>query len=104
MLDLIFLGMGEDGHVASLFPGESESARTNPAVYRAIRNSPKPPPTRVTLGYPAIAAAREVWVLASGGGKEAALRESLKPDGQTPLSRVLQTHPKPKVFTDIHQR
>lgn len=50
------------------------------------------------------AAAREVWVLASGGGKEAALRESLKPDGQTPLSRVLQTHPKPKVFTDIHQR
>ncbi len=102
VLDLIFLGMGEDGHVASLFPGEPESLRADPSVYRAIANSPKPPPNRVTLGYPAIAAAREVWVLASGAGKEAALRESLQPDGQTPLAQVLQSRERTRVFTDIN--
>jgi 6-phosphogluconolactonase len=101
VLDLIFLGMGEDGHVASLFPGEPEKDLTDKAVYRVVRNSPKPPPIRITLGYAAIAAARQVWVLASGDGKETALRESLKPDGQTPLARVLRSHPLAKVFTDI---
>jgi 6-phosphogluconolactonase len=100
MLDLIFLGMGEDGHVASLFPHEPESAMADQSVYRAIGNSPKPPPNRVTLGYRAIAAARKVWVLASGAGKETALRESLKPEGQTPLARVLRSS-KATVFTDI---
>jgi len=100
-LDLIFLGMGEDGHVASLFPAERASAMTDRSVYRAITNSPKPPPNRITLGYPAIAAARKVWVLASGTGKEIALRESLKPDGQTPLARVLQQREQTTIFTDI---
>ena len=100
-LDLVLLGMGEDGHVASLFPGEPEAARANPAVFRAVTDSPKPPPNRVTLGYGAIAAARQIWVLASGAGKEAALGESLSPDGRTPLARVLQARPDAKVFTDI---
>lgn len=100
VLDLIFLGMGEDGHVASLFPREPESMTADKAVYRAISNSPKPPPSRVTLGYPAIAAARQVWVLASGTGKEKALRDSLKPDGETPLARVLRSRTT-TVFTDI---
>jgi len=100
VLDLIFLGMGEDGHVASLFPREPEAMVNDKAVYRVIANSPKPPPDRVTLGYQAIAAARQVWVLASGPGKESALRESLKPDGQTPLARVLRLR-STTVFTDI---
>jgi 6-phosphogluconolactonase len=100
-LDLIVLGMGEDGHVASLFPDEPEGAWANPAVFRAIMNSPKPPPNRVTLGYGALAAAREVWVLASGAGKDEALRESLSPTGRTPLARVLQGRGGAKVFTDI---
>lgn len=103
VLDLIFLGVGEDGHVASLFPGEPEAAMTDQSVYRVVRNSPKPPPVRITLGYAAIAAAQRVWVLASGAGKEAALRESLKPDGPTPLARVLRSRPATKVFTDIRQ-
>ena len=101
MLDMVFLGMGEDGHVASLFPEEPEAARHNPAIYRAIGNSPNPPPNRVTLGYDAIAAARNVWVLASGAGKESVLRESLSPDGKTPLARVLKMCAAAKVFTDI---
>lgn len=103
VLDLILLGMGEDGHVASLFPGEPETATADKSVYRVVRNSPKPPPERVTLSYAAIAAANQVWVLASGAGKEAALRESLKPDGQTPLSRFLRSRPQAKIFTDILQ-
>lgn len=101
VLDLIFLGLGEDGHVASLFPRETEAERANPAVYRIITDSPKPPPIRVTLGYPAIAAAKAVWVLASGVGKEIALRDSLAAGEKTPLGRVLQMRAATKVFTDI---
>jgi 6-phosphogluconolactonase len=101
VLDLIFLGLGEDGHVASLFPGEPEAARRNPAVYRAIANSPKPPPHRVTLGYAAIVAAKQIWVLASGAGKETALQDSLSPGGKTSLGRVIESRSATKVFTDI---
>ena len=101
ILDIVFLGMGEDGHVASLFPEEPEAARLNPAIYRAISNSPKPPPNRITLGYDAIAATKNVWVLASGAGKEVVLCESLSPDGKTPLARVLRMCSAAKVFTDI---
>jgi len=100
VIDLIFLGMGEDGHVASLFPNESEDAIAASAVYRAVTAS-KPPPRRITLGYPAIVAAKQVWVLASGAGKADALRESLRPSGQTPLARVLGLRQVTRIFTDI---
>lgn len=100
MLDLVLLGMGEDGHVASLFPGESEAVMASSAVYRAVTAS-KPPPRRISLGYGALAAAREVWVLASGAGKEAALRASSAETGQTPLARVLRQRAATQIFTDI---
>ena len=101
VLDLVFLGLGEDGHVASLFPGESPALLESKRVYRAIANSNKPPPRRVTLGYSSIAAAEQVWMLASGLDKTAALYESLSPDGKTPFARVLQTRSYTKIFTDI---
>lgn len=101
VLDVIFLGMGEDGHVASLFPEETEQARSSKAVYRAVVSLAKPPPHRITLGYPAIAAARQVWVLSSGSGKEGALRASLEPGGQTPLARVFKSRDFTRVFTDV---
>ncbi len=100
VLDLVLLGMGEDGHIASLFPGESEDVMSSQAVYRSVTAS-KPPPRRITLGYASIAAAREVWVLASGAGKEEALRESLSPDGTTPLARVLRGRERTCIFTDL---
>jgi 6-phosphogluconolactonase len=100
VFDLIFLGMGEDGHVASLFPGEPEAAVADPAIYRAV-TAVKPPPRRITLGYGAIAAAVDVWVLASGTGKEAALKESLSPAGKTPLARVLRQRAQTRIFTEI---
>jgi 6-phosphogluconolactonase len=101
VLDLIFLGMGEDGHVASLFPSESKMAAANKAVYRAVKDSPKPPQNRVTLGYAAIAAARQVWVLVSGTGKKTALHESLFCKSRTPLARVTQFRTRAKIFSDF---
>lgn len=99
VIDLVFLGMGEDAHVASLFPGDAEVLESD-AVYRAV-TGPKPPPRRVTLGYPALAASREVWVLASGVGKAGALRDSLAVDSDTPLGRVLQSRERTEIFTDF---
>lgn len=101
VLDLIFLGMGEDGHIASLFPGAATGIVNCSAPFLVVEHSPKPPPTRISLSYAAIAAARQVWVLASGSGKEGALHESLLPTGKTPLARVIQSRSGTKIFTDI---
>ncbi len=103
VLNLVLLGMGENGHVASLFPGEPETVMASKAVYRAVI-ADKPPPRRITLGYAAIAAARHAWVLASGPGKETALTESLSQGGQTPLARVLKLRRNTRVFSDIQRR
>ena len=100
ILDLVLLGMGEDGHVASLFPGEPREMVNDPALYRAVIAS-KPPPNRVTLGYQAIFVAERVWVVASGAGKEQALRDSIAQNGDTPLARVLQNRKGTRIFTDI---
>lgn len=109
ILDIIFLGMGEDGHVASLFQnarlGPQENAKCNtPFIF--VPNSPKPPPRRISLSYKAIASARQVWVLASGAGKEDALKRSVSlagdvSEGQTSLGRVIVSRPMTKIFVDI---
>ena len=91
ILDLIILGIGPDGHTASLFPREPEAMTRDQAVYRAVRQSPKPPPDRVTLGYQAIAAAKNVWVLVSGSGKEKIFAESIQSGSQTPFARVIKS-------------
>jgi 6-phosphogluconolactonase len=101
VLDLILLGMGEDGHVASLFPDAPAAILDATASFLVIENSPKPPPTRISLSYAAIAAAAKIWALASGNGKAAALHESLAPAGKTPLARVIRSHPQIKIFSDI---
>ena len=98
VLDFIFLGMGEDGHVASLFPNMALPASRGP--YQPVANAPKPPPGRITLTYDAIAAAEDVWVLVSGAGKELPLRDSLK-GGVTPLGEVLAGRKKSRIFFDV---
>ena len=100
VLDLVFLGLGEDGHVASLFPNAPAEVTESQAVYLPVIG-PKPPPQRLTLSYASIAAARQVWVIASGNGKEEALRESLRLGGSTPLARVLRDRANTSIFTDI---
>jgi len=99
-LDLILLGMGEDGHIASLFPNAAGKSIETSDPFLVVENSPKPPPTRISLSYRAIIAAKNVWILISGSGKAAALRESLSATGQTPLARVMAARPV-KIFTDL---
>jgi 6-phosphogluconolactonase len=70
-LDFVILGIGEDGHTASLFPGHEGLNATGLTV--GIRNSPKPPPERVTLTLPALLGARHVLILATGAGKAQAV-------------------------------
>jgi 6-phosphogluconolactonase len=101
VLDLVLLGMGEDGHVASLFPNAGPEILNCATAFLAVDHSPKPPPTRISLSYTAIAAARQVWVLVSGAGKINAWRETLRPDGQTPLARVLRLRKATKIFSDL---
>ena len=91
VLDLVLLGMGEDAHVASLFPGAPAEIVASTACYLPVIG-PKPPPQRLTLTYDTIQAARMIWVLVSGAGKEAVLLQSLAPDSDTPLARVLRSH------------
>src|SRR6202521_838148 len=66
-LDVVLLGIGEDGHTASLFPDHPELKADGWAV--GVRNAPKPPPERVTLTLPALRGARKVFILAAGAGK-----------------------------------
>ncbi|HXB60922.1 MAG TPA: 6-phosphogluconolactonase [Candidatus Acidoferrales bacterium] len=105
ILDLIHLGMGEDGHIASLFQNArydaEKDAKSNDSFF-FVPNSPKPPPRRISLNYKAIIAARNVWVLASGAGKEDALKKALSAEGQLPLGQVIKNRKKTKVFTDIN--
>jgi 6-phosphogluconolactonase len=74
-IDVLLLGMGPEGHVASIFPGSPAVTDERPVV--AVRDCPKPPPTRVSLGFPAINAAEEVWLLVSGEGKADAVAQAL---------------------------
>ncbi|MEU5988945.1 6-phosphogluconolactonase [Spirillospora sp. NPDC047418] len=75
VFDVLMLGMGPDAHVASLFPGLPALHDERPVV--AVRDSPKPPPTRISLTFPSLRAAREVWVLAAGESKADAVRLGL---------------------------
>ncbi|MFE9247432.1 6-phosphogluconolactonase [Streptomyces sp. NPDC007088] len=74
--DVLLLGVGPDTHVASLFPGLPGVRETERTVI-AVREAPKPPPTRLSLTLPAIRAAREVWLLAAGEDKAEAARTAL---------------------------
>ena len=100
VLDLVFLGMGEDGHVASLFPGAPESV-TNSEHWVLPVIGPKPPPQRLSMTFRALAAAKEVWVLASGAGKEEALAQSLRPGGTTPLAHLISLRERTILLTDF---
>jgi 6-phosphogluconolactonase len=84
--DVLMLGIGPEGHVASLFPGLPALGDTRPVV--AVRGCPKPPPTRLSLTLPSIQAAREVWILASGEEKAGAVALALTGDGLEGSARV----------------
>jgi 6-phosphogluconolactonase len=70
-LDIVLLGMGGEGHVASVFPHAPALHADAPVV--AVRDCPKPPPTRVSLTLPTIRTAAEVWLLVAGAAKAEAV-------------------------------
>ncbi|WP_370961432.1 6-phosphogluconolactonase [Amycolatopsis sp. cg9] len=82
--DIMLLGLGGEGHTASVFP-------ESPAVYEterpvvAVRSCPKPPPTRVSLTLPAIRRARDVWLLTAGEAKADAVALALSGAGEVQL-------------------
>ena len=97
ILDFVFLGMGEDGHVASLFP--DTPFQGGDRIYQAVRAT-KPPPERITLTYGMLIAAREVRVLIPGKAKTGALLKSINGD-RTPLGRVISARRGTVIYTDI---
>ena len=86
--DVLMLGVGEEGHVASIFPESPAAYESRPVV--AVRGCPKPPPTRLTLTFPAIAAATDVWLMTSGAEKAGAVALALGGAGaiQVPAAGV----------------
>ena len=70
--DITFLGVGPDGHVASLFP-QHTGVRLKEANVIAVRNSPKPPPERLSLTLPVINSSERVWLVLAGADKASAL-------------------------------
>lgn len=74
--DLVLLGVGPDGHVASLFPGFAQLQETERKVVEVF-DSPKPPPVRLTMTFPALNHADSVWFLVAGEGKAEAVARAL---------------------------
>jgi 6-phosphogluconolactonase len=81
--DVLLLGVGEDGHVASVFPERPADYETRPVA--AVRGAPKPPPVRITLTLPAITTAEEVWLIATGPDKADAVGMALSGAGPVQL-------------------
>ena len=98
VLDVALLGVGEDGHVASLFPGRVQADREWVAIERA---APKPPPERITLTYATLAAADVVCVAALGRQKAGVVRSLFDPESaKLPASRVLANAREAWLFVD----
>jgi 6-phosphogluconolactonase len=84
--DLLLLGLGEDGHTASLFPG-------SPALEETVRNvmpviGPKPPPQRISMTFPLINSARQILFLVAEPAKRPVAEGAIASDARYPASRV----------------
>ena len=101
-LDVVLLGVGPDGHVASLFPGHAALSETRKLVLPIV-DAPKPPPHRLTLTLPILTSAERVIVMALGKSKAAVMHEALtREDSVLPVSLVLQRSTRSLVLLDEH--
>ena len=85
-LDLVILGVGPDGHVASLFPGLADLDNLDSVIL--IENSPKPPSVRISFTMAMINSAEQVWIVAAGEGKAEAVTKIVEGDLSAPASYV----------------
>lgn len=85
-MDLTVLGVGPDGHVASLFPGLWNSSEERDAI--AVDNSPKPPPERVSFSMQKICNSESVWFIADGAEKRDAVAKIIAQDRSIPASHA----------------
>jgi 6-phosphogluconolactonase len=74
--DLVLLGLGPDGHVASLFPGFAQLHETERRVVEVF-DSPKPPPVRISMTFPTLNNSSRVWFIVAGEGKAEAVARAL---------------------------
>jgi 6-phosphogluconolactonase len=88
--DVMILGVGPDGHVASLFPGHP-AQQTTDAIAVAVHDSPKPPPDRVSLTFECLTRSDRVWFLVAGADKAEAVRNGVAGAGPE-LSSAAQVH------------
>jgi 6-phosphogluconolactonase len=99
-LDLALLGVGEDGHICSLFPGHRALQAEDLRVV-AVEDAPKPPPRRLTLTLPFVLRTKQVWLIAVGPRKLPVLQAALtRTQRTTPVDLLLQQAKDVTVFTD----
>jgi len=98
-MDFVLLGVGQDGHVASLFPGHA--ALSDAGLVVAVADAPRPPSGRLTLTLPVLAQAARVVVMAFGQSKAAVIQEAIEHERSSlPAARVLQQANRPLVLAD----
>jgi 6-phosphogluconolactonase len=98
--DLVLLGVGPDGHVASLFPRHPSLSEQHRLVLPIV-DAPKPPPRRLTLTLPILTGAARVVVMALGASKAAVMHEALtRDDSRLPVSIVIQRAARTLVLLD----
>lgn len=85
-LDVAVLGMGPDGHIASLFPGMYKPSESQPII--AVEDSPKPPSRRLSLSMPVILATRRIYLAAAGEAKAGVLGDAFTEDADIRLLPV----------------
>ena len=104
-LDLALLGIGEDGHIASLFPGHPAVLDDDLRVV-AVEDAPKPPPRRLSLTLPFLRQTKKIWIIAIGPRKLAVLNAAMERTRHaTPLDLLLHQAKDVTVYTDqvIHR-
>ncbi len=99
VFDQVFLGMGEDGHTASLFPGKPTLQDLTSTVID-VTDSPKPPAERVTLGLGPIRASRTLITIALGAAKADMVRRLRDNDTSLPITLAMQGHPNAILILD----